>query len=225
MQVDFLPESYRKARQRRGRLVRQIALVGSIAGCLALATLTMKAHSHSQRATAERLEDTVKSEQTALGVVSGLNQERRQLLDNFDLKKELAPPIIYSQVIAEIGHALPEGVAMMELAMRSVRPKPEALVEKNEGRKESDANKPKPYEPNLIGIELRGLAPDDLTVATLVSTLDENAMFSRVTMRSSEAVTTQGLHARQFNLTAIVDLDRDIRWADDAPTEVAHVDE
>lgn len=225
MQVDFLPESYRKARRRRGRLFRQVALVGSIAGCLALATVALKTHSVSQRRTAERLEDTVKSEQNALGVVSGLNQERRALLENFDLKKELAPPITYSQVIAEIGHALPEGVAMVELAMRSVRPKPEPLVDKPEGRKASDDDKPKPVEPNLIGVELQGLAPDDLTVATLVSTLDENAMFSRVTMRSSESVTTQGLLARQFNLTAIVDLDRQIRWADQTPTEVAHVDE
>lgn len=226
MQVDFLPESFRQARRRRGRLIRQVALVGSIAGCLALATVALKTHSHHQRGTAERLEDTVKSEQNALTVLSGLNQQQRQLIDTFDLKQELQPQVRYTQVITELGHALPEGVAVVELALRSVRPKPEPMgSDKPSGRRESDAEKPRDYEPNVIGVEMQGLAPDDLSVARLVSALDEHPLFSRVTMRSSQAVTMRDLIARKFSLTATVDLDRDVRWVTPTAMEVAHVDE
>lgn len=221
-QVDFLPESYHRARQRRGRLTRQIALVGVIAGCLVAATVGMKAHGVSQARTAERLEATVASERTAIGVITGLDHERKALLKTFDLKRELEPPVTYSQVLASLGHVLPEGIAVTELSMMSVRPKPEPLADKNPaGRKKTASDQDGVREPHLIGIELQGLAPDDLSVALLVSALDEHPMFGRVTMRSSEGLNTQGLMAREFSLTATVDLDREFRWTSDVTEEVA----
>lgn len=224
-QVDFLPESYHRARQRRGRVTRQIALVAGVAACLVTATVGLKAHSISQSRTADRLEATVESERTAMGVITGLNHERKQLLKTFDLKEELTPSVKYSTVLAFLGHALPEGVAITELSMLTVRPKPEPIdVEKANGRKSRVETDEPVREPHLIGIELKGLAPDDLGVALLVSALDEHPMFGRVTMRSSEGVTIQGLMAREFSLTATVDLDREFRWISRDIEEVAHVE-
>lgn len=224
-QIDFLPESYHRARQCRNRLIRQVVLIGCIAGCLFAATVGMKAHSRSQSRTAERLEDTVRSERAALGVIAELNHERKQLLKSFDLKRELEPPVTYTQVLASLGHVLPEGVAITELSMVSIRPKPEPAVDvKSSGRKQKNKDKEVAQEPNLIEIQLHGLSPDDLTVAMLVSALDEHPMFSRVTMRSSQGVNTQGLMAREFSLTATVDLDREFRWVSNIAEEVARAE-
>ncbi|MEM9420228.1 MAG: PilN domain-containing protein [Planctomycetota bacterium] len=223
-QVDFLPESFHRAQQRRGRLFRQIILLGATVGCLAVASLGLRAHTANQLRTAERLEATVESERTAMGLINGLDHERKELLKTFDLKRELDPPVTYSQVLAIFGHVLPEAIAVTELSMTSVRPKPEPLaVEEARGRKQNEETE-KVEEPHLIGLELRGLAPDDLAVARLVSALDEHPMFERVTMRSSEGVQTQGVIAREFSLTATVDLDREFRWTDHETEEVAHAD-
>ncbi|MEM1381888.1 MAG: PilN domain-containing protein, partial [Pseudomonadota bacterium] len=207
------------------RLTRQITLVGVIAGCLVMAAVGMKAHSVNQSRTADRLEATVSSERTALGVITGLDHERKGLLETFDLKRELDPPLTYHQVVAALGHALPEGIAVTELSMMSVRPKPEPVaVEESSGRTRKKKSEENVYEPHLIGIELQGLAPDDLAVALLVSTLDEHPMFERVTLRSSEGVNTRGLIAREFSLTATIDLDREFRWISDVPEEVARAE-
>lgn len=226
-QVDFLPESYHRSRQRRGRLMRQIALVAGMAVCLFAATVAIKAHSMNQAQTAERLEDTVRSERNTMDVITGINHERKQLLKTFDLKRELEPPVTYTQVLALLTQALPEGVAVTELSMVSVRPKPEPVESKRPtGRKAKiDSTKEEmSVEPDLITVELQGLAPDDLSVAVLVSTLDEHPIFGRVTMRSSEGVNVQGLMAREFTLTATVDLDREFRWVNDIAKEVASAD-
>lgn len=224
-QVDFLPESYHQARKLRGRLIRQIVLVACVAGCLVAATIGIKAHSLNQARTAERLEDTADSERTALNLISGLDHERQALLKSFELKRELEPPVTYAQVLASLGHVLPEGIAVTELSMMSVRPEPEPLRDaKSAGRKQPQAQAEAPREPDLIGLEIRGLAPDDLAVAVLVSALDEHPLFERVTMRSSEGVEEDGLLAREFNLTATVDVDREFRWVNEVTEEVAHAE-
>jgi len=206
-------------------MFRQVALVASVAGCLAAAAVGIKAHSHHQSRTAERLEATVQSELTALDVITGLNHERQELLKTFDLKRELEPPATYSQVLALLGHALPKGVAVTELSMLAVRPRPEPVEDKRASRRKAKpVAEAKPQEPHLISIELSGLAPDDLSVAVLVSTLDEHPLFSRVTMRSSESVDVEGLIAREFSLTATVDLDRKFKWIGDSTEEVARVE-
>ncbi|MEM6459757.1 MAG: PilN domain-containing protein [Planctomycetota bacterium] len=219
-----MPKSYRQARSRRGRLMRRVALVAAVAGCVGAATVGMKAHSRSLRLTAERLEDTVRTERTTMGVITGLDKRRSELLAQFDLERELVPALTYTQVLASLAGTLPEGVAVSELAMRSVRPKPEPRVEPERPNRRATAAKTDDepvYEPDVIGVEVVGLAPDDLSVAAWVAALDAHPFFSKVSLRSTRQVQTRGLIARRFALTAVVDLDRDFRWNDAAAERVA----
>ena len=227
-QINFLPESYRRAQKRRGRLLRQIALVSSVAGCLVIATIGLKANSIGQSRAADRLEQTLEAEQGALGVISDIEQRHASLLKRAELKRTLIPPVSYHQALGALSQNMPEQIAVTELIMTSVRPKPEPIETdaEREARLKRNAtpkDQPAPYEPHLIGIELEALAPDDLAVASFVAQLDESPLFSRVTMRSSRAVVTDGLQARRFSLTATIDLDREFRWSDANP-EVAHAD-
>lgn len=226
-EINFLPESYLQAQKRRGRLLRQVALVASVAGCLIVATVGLKANSASQRNHAERLEETVRAEQGALTVFSGLEDEHASLTKRVELQRRLEPPVTYHQIVTELSQALPAEVAVTEVVMRSVRPAPEPIETdaQREARlkREEDREKAAKIEPHLVGIEIQGLASDDLAVATLVSTLDGHPLFSRVTMRSSRAVSRNGLQAREFSLTTTVDLDRKFRWIE-ADQEVAHAD-
>ncbi|MEM9883752.1 MAG: PilN domain-containing protein [Planctomycetota bacterium] len=221
--MNFLPKSYRQARSRRGRVMRRVALVAAAAGCVGAATVGMKAHSRSLRLTAERLEDTVQTERTTMGVITGLDKRRSELLAQFDLKRELVPALTYSQVLSALSATLPEGVAVSELAMRSVRPKPEPrVVPEATGRRGGGAVSEEPaYEPDVVGVELIGLAPDDLSVASWVAALDGHPFFSKVSLRSTRPVETRGLIARRFSLSAVVDLDREFRWNDGGAERVA----
>jgi len=227
-QINFLPESYRRSQQRRGRMLRQAVLVLSVAGCLVLAAIVAETHSRSERLHAERLEDTVKSEQVTLGALAEIEHDHAALLNRARLRQELEPAVMYSQVIAALSKAMPEEVAVTGVEMLTVKPKPEpketeAQREARKRRSSRHENKDVVYEPYLIQLEIDGLAPDDVSVAMLVAALDEHPLFSRVTMRSSRTTNTQGLQAREFSLTATIDLDREFDWIEPS-SEVAHAD-
>ena len=99
-QVNFLPESYRRAQQRRGRTLRQTALVGATLFSCVLATVGLKAKSHGMAQSADRLEETVDAEQNALGVIGELEKQHASLTKRTELKKTLMPPVAYHQAIA-----------------------------------------------------------------------------------------------------------------------------
>ena len=218
-QIDFLPESFRRRQRRRGRLIRQIVAVFAVAAVLAGTAVLMRGHSRGLQATAQRLEDTVDTERGSLGMLAMLQRERDQLEKQVELQRELTPEVSYSQVLAALTRSLPPGVAIRELTLRTVYPKPEPIetdAEREARLAKSNRQRtqkiPATVEPYLIGIEFRGVSPTDMAVATLIATLDDDPLFSRVTMRSSRGVERQNLRLREFTLTATVDLDRHFEW-------------
>ncbi|MEL7087026.1 MAG: PilN domain-containing protein [Planctomycetota bacterium] len=227
-QINFLPESYRRVQRKRGRLLRRVALVGSVAGCVVLASIALKAKSIGQSRTADRLEQTVEAERGAIEVISGVEKQYASLLKRSQLKRVLIPPVSYHDAIGALSDAMPPEIAVTELIMTSVNPEPEPIEtdaqrEARLKRSATPPDEPAPYEPHLINIELEGLAPDDMAVANLVAALDTSRLFSRVTMRSSRAAVSRGMQVRQFSLTAVIDLDREFDWTQTKP-EVAYAD-
>lgn len=221
--IDFLPESYRQLQKRRVRLARQIVLLGIVGGSFAIAGVALKTHSIGQLRTAERLEDTVNTEQGALGVLAMLKREREELVRQVQLKRELMPAVSYTQVIASIIERQPADVTVDELMLRSVLPAPQpietpAQLAARQKREKASSSKSTP--PHLIGVEIKAIAADDLSIARFVSSLDEHPLFSQVTMRTSRPTLREQVEAREFSLTAVVDLNRRFQWTPSA-TEVA----
>ena len=126
-QIDFLPDSYRRAQKRRGRVARTVLLTAIAAGVLVVATVGLKAHRVSLERTAARIEDTVKTEKGSLGVLAGLQSEQEQLLKRLELREQLLPPVSYAQIISAISQTIPDEVAVTEMVMKSVHPKPEPI--------------------------------------------------------------------------------------------------
>lgn len=222
-EVDFLPESYRKVKRRRGRMFRQGTLMAIAVSSFVLWGVALKTHSVGQRQYAEQLESTLVSEQGKLQVLAQLNNEYGDLQRQLKLNRELSQPVTFSQIIGYLGVQMPDEVAITELVLNARRPKPEPLAEESatSGRRTKDDRDAGP-EPNYIQIELEGVAPNDLSLANFISAVDENPLFSQVYMGSSRTIEMKGLVARQFRMSAVVELDRDFVWASVA--EVSDVD-
>ena len=226
-QIDFLPESYRRQRSRRGRTARQAIALAVIAVVLLGTAVALKTHTANLERTAQRLEDTVDTERGSLGVLAMLERERESVQKQVELQRELMPAVSYSRVIAALTRSLPPEVAVRELVLRTVAPPPQQIETDAEretrlaqsARVKANGEK-QVAQPHLIGIEFRGVCPSDLAVATLIAELDGDPMFSRVTMRTSRAIERGGIRMREFSLTATVDLDRHFEWIE-SPMEVA----
>jgi len=224
--VNFLPESYRKDQQRRGRFTRQVMLVAAVALCLMVWGVGLKLHGASQRTYAQQMEDTVQSELGKLVVMADLEREHATLIQQIKTERGLVEPVEMAQVIAMIGESLPAELAVSELVVNAVRPSPEPLLEKkaNARRSKKKAGQDEDQSPpHYLSIELVGVAPSDMSVANFIFALDEHPLFSRVQLNSSRGVEHAGLLAREFTMSAQIQLDCDIRW-NNAEGEVAHVD-
>lgn len=227
-QINFLPDSYRHAQKRRLRTLQQAVLVALTAASCVAGAIGLKARSHAMSRNADNMEQTVRAEREALGAISEIEKQHASLMKRAKLQKTLMPPVSYHRVIAALSGTLSPDIAIKELVMTSVRPKPEPAktpAQRKANHKHKTESEPSTAkkQPHVIGVELQGLAPDDLAVAGLVAALDGHALFSRVTMRSSQTVTVRGLRARAFNVTATIDLDREFDWVSPSP-EVARAD-
>ncbi len=216
--VDFLPPSYRRRQRRIARTYRQVALVAVAATLLGFWAVALEANHYGQRKLAEQLESSVQAKADRLTVLARMDRTYAALTRQSEVYRELSQPVSYTQVLGVLATLLPDEVAVTDLLLESVRPTPRKASDKPDKK----AAKTKVKQDDFIRVELEALAPDDLSVATFVSELDANPLFSGVKMRSSRSVETRGVYARQFRLTALVDLDRDFEWTD--RQEVARAD-
>jgi hypothetical protein len=188
MLVDFLPPSFRKRQLRRRRQVRQrIELV--VVGCIiAVIWAGQRGRVMVLQAEASAVAERVELAQAQQAQLQDQADRVEQLVARERLQRELDHPLHHTQIVAAIGRAVPESVALRE--MRITR----------ENRQQQ----------RTLDLELHGLAPNDLAVARLVQQLSAEPLFNGVELDTSRGETTQdGLMARSFRMRLTVSLDRD----------------
>lgn len=208
-QVNFLPESYVRTQQRRKRVYRQFSLIVVAAVCFAFWGIGLQADRVHHRRLAEEVESAMVNEKSKLDAMASLDKDYQALSRQAELNRELTQPVTFTRVLETLGELTPQEVAMVDLSLVSVRPTPQATSTKKANKK---SDEPEKRQPDLIEVELEALAPSDLSVAKLVSSLSDSPLFTSVKMRSSRTVEQDGYYVRRFRLTAVIDLDREFRW-------------
>lgn len=222
-EINFLPQSYRARLHARIRHVRQVGLV-------VVVTLAMAAYwaygltgGMMLRRAAEGAEDQLANALSRESQVLVLREQKKTLAEARGIQRELRVPIRYFEVLNVLGTLVPEPVALRELVFDNKRPAPKPFVAASDPTK----NRPQPAftvaktekkaEPDVMNITIEGLAPDDLSVAELIAGMSSTALFSDVKLRSSRFTETQGVAARQFRISAQIDLGRDYVFTPAAP--------
>jgi len=217
-QINFLPPSYlrrRKTSQRsRIHAVAMGVLLTLLAGLWVVDANTNAAL--AGQAEALDLEREVAELQRA--EIAQLNAEAAAMRHAASIHEELGQPISHTQVINAMGATLPESVTLTRLSIQTLRP-PALTVEQarkaKEGIAPSKKGKSEAPPADRLEVTLEALSPDDVTVANMVASLTEHPLFSKVIIRYSRAVQWDGVHARQFELSMWVTLDRPFQSSQD----------
>lgn len=222
--INFLPKSYIRKRKRQRRLFRQSGLIVVALVCLGFWFVGLKAESYRLANLAKQTEAAVASASSNLVQIKDYQKQKAALKAEHEINRQLAQPVSYSQILQVLGALMPDEVALTRLMLNSQRPEPAKAKEAEHKKSRNARQRAKSAdEPDFIEVEIDGLAPDDISVASLISELDAHPLFSSVKIRSSRSVETRGVVARQFYLSATVDLDRNFEWTP-ASQEVAYVD-
>lgn len=209
--VNFLPQSFRERRKKSRRTLRQGGLIAVVAGVLCAWGVMLHTDGKRQDRLAEELETAMLNERAKIEAMVAMDAEYATLSRQAELNRALDQPVTYTRVLESLGELMPTEVSLVELTLVSVRPEPEPAQSAGKSKPARTA-KSEDRPSDLIEVELEALAPSDLSVARLVSSLDDHALFSKVKMRSSRSVEQDNLILRRFRLTAVVDLDREFDW-------------
>lgn len=213
-QVNFLPMSYRRRDARRRRAWRQGVLIALLGLCLLGWWGVQTRQTGALRREANELMQQVETAQGRTAEVARLRAERQRLIQQVEIQRELAQPLRHTQVLAALGELLPPSVAVTHLAMHTQRPAPlpppprKKDDEKDKSTKKLPEPAPAPRGEHRLNLDLAGIAPDDLTVANVLTALKLHPVFSDVKMHYSRNIELEGVHGRQFRLELAVDLDR-----------------
>ncbi len=221
-EINFLPQSYRNSLHIRQRRVREATVVILVAvSLMALwaygltGTVMMR---HEALRTESRLTQALGTEQQ----VAKLTETMKQLAEQRRIQREVRVPIRHHEVIRVLASLVPDSTAFTDLSLENHRPDPApyrdpTLPVATATPASKAAAQAKKKKPDYIAVQLEGLAPDDLAVASLIASMSEHPLFHGVKLHSSRFVDARGLAARQFRVTAAVDLSRDYRWVDPVP--------
>lgn len=224
--INFLPASFKKARQRRRRVVRQVGLVLLLSACL----VGWWAAQSSRTKTLKQYVQTIEAEAVAAkehrSELGKLRSEQQNLQHRLRVQRDLAQSIEHTQIIQRIGEQLPDQIALTEIRLTADRPEPmtaEAAKRRAQSQKRRKFDKKsksasigskEQEDAARMHVVVQGLAPNDLTVSTLIDSLDNDPLFEQVKISHSRDVQQFGVRARSFELRMQVPLDRTyrVRW-------------
>lgn len=201
--IDFLPDSIRKHRASRGRLIRQgyllvlcaVAIVGlgyyrqgRVSSAMADVKLLQECGENIQRQSARRIV---------------LEQKLQELALDQRIEERLGTRVTAQMVLAEIQHQMPSSICLqsMELETLDVAQAAKANVT---ARAAIDQPERKPESVKRLRLTLTGLAPNDVDVANFIGQLSSSLLLEDVTMGYTKSVNYKGRAAREFRASCYV---------------------
>lgn len=213
-EIDFLPESYKLARERRKRkqwrlMAMFVALALIAAGsirqrqiCSALADMRDRMHTN-----VERLRSQVKG-------APELNDELTRLTAQANVITFLRSKLPPSRIMQVVSNALPEHVTLTQCKMgiellpkrpssasgrRDVPPaSPDAKpAEKLPAQKDLD-DLLKRSDESALFVELSGVAPDDVAIAQYLAALTDSGLFADITLQFTDQLAMSDHLVRRF---------------------------
>ncbi len=224
-EINFLPETFVRHRAARKRRYGHVVILAMTVGVLVSWWFAERKSLNFVRAEEMQLQQAVGQAQTELTLVHKLNTEKKLLMHQDRIRRELAQPISHTSVVELLGQAMPNSIAVTEMTVVARRAPLKTAAEAKATRSNAGSRtvRDQPVEEALL-IEFSGLAPNDVEIANLVGALSDHAVFANVKMLYSRSVTTRGVIGREFRMEMQVPLDCDYRPRKEVKQEVAHAD-
>jgi Tfp pilus assembly protein PilN len=219
-QVNFLPASFLERRAGRRRTWRQCALVLAVAACTGVWVWRRQDGLNALETQLQTMNRQLAGDADQRGQAADLEARCQALDRQLRTRQELEQPVQATAVAATLARLMPPSIGLTSLTLVAPRPTPAPKAEDDKPRPEAgEAARPAP---ELLRVELVGIAPEDVEVADFVGRLTQCPLFTDVKMLYSRALQTPDLQGRQFRIELAVPLDRRYTPAAEPAGGVAH---
>ena len=214
-QINFLPETFRRAHRRQQRRPAEFLVIGlTLVGLTAL-WLSTGGPDSALANQADQLDQQLEEIAQLRGEQGRLYRDRSNLQRKLMTARETYQPISATQVLSRLSGLTPNPIRLVNVEIDAERPAPQAKPAPTGSKKVVSKNQQAAAaDPNLMKLTITGHAPTDEQLVTLIRRLNNDPVFTSVTLRGSRQDKTETHFVRVFHLDVVIDLDR--RFVDES---------
>lgn len=191
VRIDLTPPSCRQRMVRRAVARRWITAYGAVAALIVLIVLPIRVSAVAKRAHLSWLQREAALDADYERQLKDIQRHMDRLTAIATRYESVAWPINLTDVISVIGDVMPDSVSLTSL---NITPRMQRQRVGETART-----------PAGVIIELGGVAPTDLEVATLIAGFEAHSVFDRVRIDHSRPTTVRGVEAREFGATCEIE--------------------
>jgi len=216
--INFVPDDYVRSKESRRTNMLYLVLLAVVMAGLGGVFLTIKVRQHALKVKDDLLNAKLAQAREAIEQFEELQSKRKAMMKTALTTAELLEPVPRSILLAELTNNLPTGASLVRVKFVQKEPRrvtattPTSNYQKGQAPKSESAGASKEKFLETF-IDIEGVAPSDLQVASYIEQLSNSALLQNVALVESKEHNIDEVTFRQFTLTA--KLKKDVHLTDD----------
>ncbi len=208
--INFVPDDYVQSNESRRANLMCLVLFCVVMAGLAGSFVTIKIRQRACRAQELLVNAKMAKMEESIKKFEDLQVKRKEMMRTALTTAELLEPVPRSVLLASLTNSLPPGVSLIKLDMvQKEAPKTSAdrLKNKYDAGQEKSAGpdaRPSAEKGLETRMEIEGIAPSDLQVASYIEQLSSSVLLDNVALVESKERKIDDAIYRQFKLTAML---------------------
>lgn len=211
--INFVPDDYIQNNESRRTNLMYLILLVVVMMSLGGSFVTIKIRQRACAAKEKLVNSRMSKMQEAIKQFDELQVKKRAMMKTALTTAELLEPVPRSILLAALTNNLPPGVSLLNLSLVQKEPKNKpghqtATISKYQAsqvEKKVAQEKLSPEQLLETNIEIEGMAPSDLQVASYIERLSNSSLLDNVALVESKELKIDDSTFRQFKLTAMLE--------------------
>jgi|WetSurMetagenome_2_1015567.scaffolds.fasta_scaffold180259_2 hypothetical protein len=211
--INFVPDDYIHNNESRRTNLLYVVLLVVVMTALGSSFVTIKIRQKACAAREQLVNSKMEKMQNAMKQFDELQTKRKSMMKTALMTAELLEPVARSVLLASLTNNLPAGTSLLKLNLiqkeskQSSQPGQAAAANKYAAAQADKTSVEERMSREMMletRIEIEGMAPSDLQVASYIERLGNSNLLGDVALVESKEYKLNGNTFRQFKLTAIL---------------------
>ncbi len=211
--INFVPDDYAQSNESRRTNFIYIILFGVVMVALGGSFVSIKIRQRACYASEEAINSRMTEIKESINQFEELQARKRDMMKTAITTYELLEPVPRSILLASLTNNLPEGVSLsnVDLIQKQIRQNSTAPTKSKfqsaQGQTTQAGQSHGPENPEKLletHIDIGGLAPSDLQVASYIEQLSNSSLLDNVALIESKEYKIEDTTLRQFKLSAML---------------------
>ena len=208
--IDFVPNDYVQQKECGRANFLYLVLFGILMGAIGVTFSIIKMRQRAVESLLTTLEQKMVAADTQIAQLDELKRKTTTMMHSMVTTAELLEPVPRSVILACLTNNLPGGVSLLELKLEEKETKPtrrpapkQSQYQKAQNTQADAKAAAESQEPTSeTTIEIKGIAPSDIEVATYIARLGASMLTDSVALVESQEHMIDGARFREFKLIA-----------------------